>query len=412
MLENVPTIRYLTTIAELAAIPAPQPELPEFAFSPKITYLARNFMCIGCREPIHEKRGEKNHIYVEIDGYEAGPYCPTCAGVEPNLPQQGPMYVGDRKRPKRKPRLLSEPEKAWHKGRSFFANKPDREGFDTPFGFTEAWHTKTFNNRHEELSWLIQTQMLELSEETRTLHYNGIPAFSLSSSSVDENDDDIEAANISEHRTGKVALKYDPVTLAPILRNIEWEKYRLACGTATRIYLDTTEDGKVVPMCSDKSLTPAQVNAFAPLLVERFSPIPSAEELDNIHDRAMHYKKLVLAEMKPKELDDFMERGPLTQAYLNPRPTVWTVEDWGQDEPKDFDPLSLMFVPDPDEEGALITTAAPPPTPDGGEQELGQHRLAIDPDEADDFLPEFRVLFEPTESELWPLFDAIPWWMD
>ena len=56
--------------------PAPTRELPEFAFSPRQSWLSRAAACAGCDRAIHEAKGERNHSYF---GEYDGPYCPDCA---------------------------------------------------------------------------------------------------------------------------------------------------------------------------------------------------------------------------------------------------------------------------------------------------------------------------------------------
>jgi len=330
-------------------------------------------------------------------------------------------------RPSRKPRLISEAEKAWRDCKPFL-KEPDEPGtaIRTPYGFTEPWHKMTFRDELHELMWLETSQRLELAAQDHELRSNDIPSFSLSSSFsddetidarvlVNQKDDDIVAGDSENERNARrygVSMKYDPETLAPILRRIEWEKYILACSQSVRIFVDTT-GGKRLPATNDQRHTPEEVNGFATLLTERLGFLPSAEDIDLARERAAHYKKIVWSLMSPEEHHDWSHHGPAYNRYMAPLQQGARIEEaWPEmrDKTNAQDPLAIVWVDDPDEPGYLVTEAAPDPQPTGAPVELGLHWLTTDlPDEL--FDSETRVLPEPNELEFWPV-DAGLWWMD
>lgn len=378
-----PPLHHLTTVADLAATVAAPSDLPEFAFSPKVQWLSRAFVCLGCDEPIHERPGQTNHWY--IDG--AGPYCPPCVGR--GTPQPDTFIVVDVSdarsaypRPTRTPgeaRVLTHTEALHHSLQTKFA--PKTEGFLTPYGRQPALHTINFPNRHVELSWLVQTQRQDLATLHEEMRTNGLDSVNFSAPS-DDGDSEMEAAiaddDVSRTHYG-YGVKgkdedgrdtyYNLDEVVAIKRQIDWEDFIEGCGTSLRIYAKITPEGRTI---TAEYMSPKRVSEPAPttdMLKQHVSTlrrlIGARSNEDILHDRerAYYYGKLVWARMTPEQQ------------------LAWTRRDR----------RALAYLGIADDNSSRVLFNDPEPPREGGPVELGLH-------EAENPL-------EPSEFDLWPMTD-------
>lgn len=253
----------------------------------------------------------------------------------------------------------------------------------TPHGFSAPLHAQTFKSKPEELTWLIESQMQELAPLAQEFSANGLSAISLSSSSPSGNDDDLDAANLAEKHLGRVPYDPDPVELADRRRQYEWEQYILACGQSARIYVRrSAETGQPVLATNDRRLRGEALAAFAPK-VKAMMGDRSLDDIENARAHAEHYQKVVLASMTPREQMAWATKRSLrVQDYLEPADTNRDRDSWPLEEEQ----------------------------PKGGPAELGLHWLDTDLDydfgiesDLDHEGRQYAVLYEPSESELWPV---------
>lgn len=385
------------TIADYASSTLDLSALPPFAFSPKgPKYLSRMACCIKCSQPIHERRGQRNHIYLG----DEGPYCRTCADAHV-LPVQGPMVPPtiSAPRPKGKKRLLSQDEENWLNLKPKF-EAPVEPKLVAPHGTTKPFVPESFARREAEYAWLIATQSQDLPSLAQEFRANGLTAFSLSSSPSDENDDEMSGDNIAEpvERTGFVAgerpkadpqvehdaRRYgtppllDPETMAALVRRIEWEKTVVYSSQSTRIYAATTEDGRRTLRCNDRRWTKDDLVAYAAPMKDLLADRDMAD-VENARARANHFGKLVWSLMTPAQQAAWRERSHEVRNYLDIADDNRARESWDI-------PRREVFVEDDLVDASTLSN--------GGPQELGLHVLTEDDSVA---------AYEPTDSELWPL---------
>ena len=240
-------------------------------------------------------------------------------------------------------RLLSKADQAHHDLKPFFqAPIPaDQQGLRNPYGTTDAYAGPSPTlDRLSEIEELAKTQHLDLPTIPQLFAANGLSAVSLSSSSSSSDDDDLEAANYAERNLGFVPYVYDPVTVAPLLTRIENEKYYLACGGATKVYVKRRDDGSRGLGCNDKRFRAMKPGEYGPSILEMFvgplTALQGERSVDEVeHDRhvaaANHTRVLDLA-TEAGQLA-WAKRTPRVQAYLDPAGKPSTIDDW-QDEPE------------------------------------------------------------------------------
>lgn len=184
------------------------------------------------------------------------------------------MYQPRPVRPQRTPTPVDDREKAWANLKPLSeAKAPIKQtGFVAPLGALEG--LDHFVAKIEAINRMQDQQMrdaashrviVEADKEMATIidefRANGFHAVSLSSSSLDSEDDDLEAANIADHHLKTVPYAFGikgytepdefgtqrPIyrgldELAPILRRIDWEKTEAKHGPVVSVIL-TDADG-------------------------------------------------------------------------------------------------------------------------------------------------------------------------
>lgn len=188
-------------------------------------------------------------------------------------------------------------------------DEPATDRLMQPHGSTMPWHAMTFASRHTELSWLIESQHRELAPLAQEFAANGLSASSLSSSF---DDDDLEAANISERRLRRVAYDPDPVELAARQRRYEFDQYLQRCSQTQKVFVEVTSDGKRRFGTNDVRLTPTDVAAWGDEIRARLGTLPSVDDIA----RAKHYQRAVWAAMPPAAQDAWLHRTLEVQMYL------------------------------------------------------------------------------------------------
>lgn len=252
-----------------------------------------------------------------------------------------------------------------------------------PMGAVAPWHAMEFRSRHTELSWLIQSQHRELAPLAQEFAANGLSASSLSSSF---DDDDREAAEISEHRTHRTPYDPDPIELAARQRQYEFDQYLLGCSQTTKVFLKVNAQGQRALGTNDVRLTGHDLVDYKNKLFDALGELPSAEEIQNNRARAAHYKQLVWAAMTPEEQLAWTRRDarhPVAVRYAVDKPEHTILEPYL--DPGDSNVERLGWP------GALDRGLFEP-VADGAPQELGQH-----------YVEDGEVLPEPNEFELWPV---------
>lgn len=245
-------------------------------------------------------------------------------------------------------------------------DEPATDRLMQPHGSAMPWHAMTFHSRHTELSWLIESQHRELAPLAQEFAANGLAASSLSSSF---DDDDLEAANISEQRMRRIAYDPDPVELAARQRRYEFDQYLQRCSQPRKVFVEVTSDGKRRFATNDVRLTPETVAATGEEIRARLGTLPSIDDIA----RAKHYQRVVWAAMTPTEQDAWLRQ-------LDPRhPDAPALERQVVDYRQPGDTTDRSAWPFQEE------------LPTGAPQELGLH-------EVEDGI----VLPEPSEFELWP----------
>lgn len=254
-------------------------------------------------------------------------------------------------------------------------DEPTTDRLMQPHGSAMPWHAMAFASRHTELSWLIESQKHELAPLAQEFAANGLSASSLSSSF---DDDDQEAAEISEHRTRRIAYDPDPVELAARQRRYEFDQYLLGCSQPRKVFVEVTSDGKRRFATNDVRVTPDELAATGDEIRARLGTLPSADDIA----RAKHYQRVVWAAMTPAQQESWQRRSLSVQMYLE------------QADATDRDAWPLR------EEREAPQTA---------NQELGLHSLDSDVDYQAGFGIQdlhpgrtYEVLLEPSEFELWP----------
>ena len=115
------------------------------------------------------------------------------------------------------------------------------EGMDKFLARVEAIARITDQQERDRASHRVRIEQdKELPEIVDEFRANGFRAISLSSSALNDDDDDLEAANYAEKNLHVVPYLLDPVTIAPLLRRIEWEREDSLNGPTVGIRVDTT----------------------------------------------------------------------------------------------------------------------------------------------------------------------------
>lgn len=232
---------------------APQPELPEFAFSP------------------------------------AGERVPMPAGYRSGIaPHEGPMAPA-KPRAKGEKRTVSPAEEGWLNMRTLF-DTPVREHSRPPVGTAPTLEgLGHFLARVDEINAIAATQAMELPTVGQELAQTGISSFSISSSFDDESDD--ASAEVSDADLERNACRYGTAyvaaELAPLVRRIEWEQFIYRCGPAQRVTL-TVVDGRISAMSESKTLAPEEVAAWGKRIWLAMGK-PDADTLANSIAYARHY---------------------------------------------------------------------------------------------------------------------------
>jgi hypothetical protein len=246
----------------------------------------------------------------------------------------------------------------------------------TPYGTSKPLGVLgTFYDRATELNALMGTQFQELPTLAAEFAANGLTAISLSSSSED---DDMDAANIAESHLRRTPYTMDPVTVAPLLRRIEWEKYIFACGPNTFVAAiqDKNNPGKMVINTTDKKMSVERLATYVPKMKEMIGE-RTYEELENDRIRSWYYgKELVWSLMTPDERDAWKRKNPGTLMYLRSASHIFHDAWWAEDH-----------------EEKRATQQGP--------VELGLHNLGSDAPDLPWFPDPYEVLSEPTPFELW-----------
>jgi hypothetical protein len=187
-------------------------------------------------------------------------------------------------------------EEGWRNLQPFFKTPIKQTGFVQPLNSLKGMDH--FLSRIQTLNRMIHQQerdaltsliLIEQDKELATIadefKANGFKAISLSSS---QEDDDLPAANFAESHMRYVPYKYDPETLAPLLRRIDWERYALACGQPQRVWLTAKADGTITATTDNKVLTPDEIRALARKIKDACN-FQDAREMKNSRARAVHY---------------------------------------------------------------------------------------------------------------------------
>lgn len=147
-------------------------------------------------------------------------------------------------------------EEGWINLQPFFKTPIKQEGFVAPLGSLQdiehllarieaIKRLADQQTRDAAIARVLIEQDKELPSIVDEFRANGFKAISLSSSSLDSDDDDLEAANYSAKNLGYVPYNPDPETIAPLTRRIEWERFALECGQTQKVWLVTKDDGTV-----------------------------------------------------------------------------------------------------------------------------------------------------------------------
>lgn len=238
--------------ARYTEVEPPEP-LPEFTFSPRKT----------CAIP------PRNHL------------------VHRDPPPQGPIPPPMTTNPRRThaKRALSPAEEGWLNYRTLF-NRPITEHTKAPVGTAKPFLPESFVKREAEYAFLVATQNLDLPTINQELAATGITAFSLSSSSNDD-DFDIDEDTI-ERNACRYGTAYTTSELTPIINRIEWEKFTYRCSKVQKIFLKITDEGQFDITSDDTAIQPAELARYAKrlfALLEGRTP----EELQNDRARVHHY---------------------------------------------------------------------------------------------------------------------------
>lgn len=286
---------------------------------------------------------------------------------------EGPSCMYQRRpvRAKREKADVGPIEEGWRNYQPFFKSAVTGEGsLMQPHGKVAAHDESLYTNRHAELSALMETQERELATLPELMKANGLSAFSLSSSPEGDNDDDLEAGNISdptEHAASRYGTAYTTIELAPVMRRIEWERYILGCSQTTRISVERNASGGRSLRSSNRRWKAEHLQKYLPHFQRAFPELPSMDEIENNRARAAHYGQLVWSLMTPRQQLAWTKRVGPAYRYL------------------DFADANI-------EREAWSDELHPIDKPQGGEYELSSGQLF-----------DAESPFEPREFDLWPL---------
>lgn len=292
--------------------------------------------------------------------------------------------------------------------------EPRTTGMLTPMNRAPAFDSMTFHDPHAELTWLIETQRQDIANFHEEMRANGFGSISLSQAPKSENDD-LEAANIAmddevedplvEHNARRfgLAMKYSPDELAPILRQIDNERWSAENGTPLRIYAALGPNGTMniasaymktptltePPLMDSDTLNATYLRRMKALIAGR-----SRADIYHARNRAYHYGHLVYSLMTPDQQLVWDRRERRARAYLG-------IAD---------DNTTRVYFAEADERDGLAQPHEEEPQT-GGAQEIGFHGdggegLVVGNLTGWSRLDEYVVSTEPTEYDLWELTEA------
>jgi hypothetical protein len=162
-----------------------------------------------------------------------------------------------------------------------------------------------FLDRAAEIEFLARTQHLELATTRAEMAANGIPSFSLSSST----EEDHEAANIAESHLRIVPLDPDPAYISTMSRRIEWERFMFACGPVHRVRFATTKDNVLGIVYDGPSKDPDFIlrmkRSLKSATLERIGRLPTVEEAQNAEAFLAYYPTPFFAVASDTEIDTY-----------------------------------------------------------------------------------------------------------
>lgn len=380
-------VQQATDLADQIPMVEPKPELPEFAFSPKVKTYPRQTLCTGCNLPIHEKPGETNHWYFG----DHGVYCPSCAQriiiyLTRNEPVQwAPKRTNPRWReihfiagygPSRPISLrhtwgakvtgLSKDERIWRSGRTVWDAEPIEHNKPPKGRVHPLEGLGRFLNRMAEIDALAATSCCkahldplyastehsnepwEIPTVAEELAQNGVSSISLSSSWEGSEDD----GTMDEVIATSDGAEYATMDLAALTRRIEWERQVKGSSLPRKAALAIDEKtGKISVTAKSHDLDNDTLLAMAKRLKTALAGRDAAT-LQNDRDRVEYYGKIGSC---------------LYGVYSGSHEPEQTTDNLGAEDYEE------------DERN-------------GGPQELGLHSLA-----------HYTVSYEPRPDELWPM---------
>lgn len=236
----------------------------------------------------------------------------------------------------------------------FPRNKPQEDApFVTPKGALNV--IRNFLDRVEEINWLASTQHQELATTMAEMRANGV-----ASASLTDTEGDLEAANIAASHLNQTPYAPDAVYAANMQRRIDWERFVWACGPVHRARFVATRDKTLgiayEGAAKDADFILTMKRALKNAWLDRFEALPDLHTVEQAHEYASYYGKIVLARMTEAQLAEHRA----SRMFGNEDP------DPGRIEFHALNPRTAVFVPDEDDRdefgtlmGALITDDLP-----------------------------------------------------
>lgn len=232
------------------------------------------------------------------------------------------LYQPKPSRPKREATPIDSREQSWRdlKPLSIERAPIKRDGFVAPLGalkgiehFIARVETiKRLTDQQERdaaTSRVLVEQDMEMATIIDEFRANGFSAVSLSSSSLDDDDDELEAANIAEAHLKMVPYAYGikgytepdefgtqrPIyrsaeEAAPLMRRVQYEREQAASGPALAVGLILNEDGSVGATTQQpwmaKTLGPTGIKELG----QKIKAVTRLDGLDERRARVAYYK--------------------------------------------------------------------------------------------------------------------------